>query len=56
MDPKGPTWRPCPSAKELSQANDSEKISDCIQPLIDGYSDWIDTKLTGAPDEVITTS
>ena len=54
MDPKGPTWRPCPSARELSQANDSEKISDCIQPLIDGYSDWINTKLSGAPDEVIT--
>lgn len=54
MDPKGSTWRPCPSARELSQANDSEKISDCIQPLIDGYSDWINTKLSGAPDEVIT--
>ena len=55
MDPSGDgtSWRPCPSAKALSQANSADSIISEIQPLIDGYSDWISEHLVGAPQEVV---
>ena len=53
MDPSYAPWMPCPSAEEISLASDSHMIRALLEPLTIGYTDWIKTKLTGAPLELV---
>ena len=52
MDPSGRSWKRCPSAKEISEASDSAEMKELLQPLAEGYDDWISGTLSGAPQEV----
>ena len=52
MDPTGRSWKRCPSAKEISEASESAAMKELLQPLAEGYDDWISGTLSGAPQEV----
>ena len=53
MDPEGYGWSKCPSAEQLSLADSGELMKSLLEPLVNGYKNWIVSELNGAPSDII---
>jgi hypothetical protein len=49
MDPDGIPWSQCPTAEELSLAHDAGSILTLLNPLVNGYEEWISSELEPGP-------
>ena len=49
MDPSGSAWAQCPTAEELSLADDANSILNLLNPLLEGYEAWISSELAPGP-------